>query len=134
MNKNLSLDDTYDTTQLYLDNYYNKTKSFDGAVVANEVLSKADASYGYDAQNNKYGDMFKAGIVDPGTNISVAPFVKGTATFGEANPAVKNSGTRSITLSDNGSTTLDLNMGLVNWVRGVSPEYGTNIRPRNFVA
>jgi chaperonin GroEL len=38
---------------------------FDGAVVANEVLSKADASYGYDAQNNKYGDMFKAGIVDP---------------------------------------------------------------------
>jgi len=38
---------------------------FDGAVVANEVLSKADASYGYDAQNNKYVDMFKAGIVDP---------------------------------------------------------------------
>ena len=38
---------------------------FDGAVVANEVLSKKDAAYGYDAQNNKYGDMFKAGIVDP---------------------------------------------------------------------
>ena len=38
---------------------------FDGAVVANEVATKADAAYGYDAQNNKYGDMFKAGIVDP---------------------------------------------------------------------
>ncbi|HLD77231.1 MAG TPA: chaperonin GroEL [Rickettsiales bacterium] len=38
---------------------------FDGAVVANEVSSKNDASYGYDAQNNIYGDMFKAGIVDP---------------------------------------------------------------------
>jgi len=38
---------------------------FDGAVVANEVASKAEAAYGYDAQNNKYGDMFKAGIVDP---------------------------------------------------------------------
>lgn len=38
---------------------------FDGAVVCNEVLVKADAAYGYDAQNNKYGDMFKAGIVDP---------------------------------------------------------------------
>lgn len=38
---------------------------FDGAVVCNEVLIKADASYGYDAQNNKYVDMFKAGIVDP---------------------------------------------------------------------
>ena len=38
---------------------------FDGAVIANEVLSKGEASYGYDAQNNKYGDMFKAGIIDP---------------------------------------------------------------------
>lgn len=38
---------------------------FDGAVVANEVLSKALASYGYNAQTNEYGDMFKAGIVDP---------------------------------------------------------------------
>lgn len=38
---------------------------FDGAVVANEVLAKGDVSYGYDAQNNKYVDMFKAGIVDP---------------------------------------------------------------------
>jgi len=38
---------------------------FDGAVVANEVLKKNDVSYGYDAQNNNYGDMFKAGIVDP---------------------------------------------------------------------
>lgn len=38
---------------------------FDGAVVANEVASKNDATYGYDAQNNQYVDMFKAGIVDP---------------------------------------------------------------------
>ncbi len=38
---------------------------FDGAVVANEVLSKAQASYGYNAQTNEYVDMFKAGIVDP---------------------------------------------------------------------
>jgi chaperonin GroEL len=45
---------------------------FDGAVVANEVLSKAEASYGYDAQNNKYGDMFKAGIVDPAKVVRTA--------------------------------------------------------------
>ncbi len=38
---------------------------FDGAVVANEVLSKGQASYGYNAQTNEYVDMFKAGIVDP---------------------------------------------------------------------
>jgi chaperonin GroEL len=45
---------------------------FDGAVVANEVLSKKDAAYGYDAQNNKYGDMFKAGIVDPAKVVRTA--------------------------------------------------------------
>ncbi len=38
---------------------------FDGAVVANEVLSKKDVSYGFNAQTNEYVDMFKAGIVDP---------------------------------------------------------------------
>ncbi|MFT6259069.1 MAG: chaperonin GroEL, partial [Rickettsiales bacterium] len=37
----------------------------DGAVVANEVASKKQQSYGYDAQNNQYVDMFKAGIIDP---------------------------------------------------------------------
>ena len=37
----------------------------DGAVIANEVLSKNDPTYGYDAQNNKFVDMFKSGIVDP---------------------------------------------------------------------
>jgi len=45
---------------------------FDGAVVANEVLSKNTATYGYDAQNNKYGDMFKAGIVDPAKVVRTA--------------------------------------------------------------
>ncbi len=45
---------------------------FDGAVVANEVLAKKDATYGYDAQNNKYGDMFKAGIVDPAKVVRTA--------------------------------------------------------------
>ncbi|MBM3579786.1 MAG: chaperonin GroEL [Alphaproteobacteria bacterium] len=38
---------------------------FDGAVVANQVLSKGEAAYGYNAQSNEYVDMFKAGIVDP---------------------------------------------------------------------
>ncbi len=38
---------------------------FDGAVVANQVLSKGQVSYGYNAQTNEYVDMFKVGIVDP---------------------------------------------------------------------
>jgi len=78
--------------------------------------------------------FLKAGILDPNTNISVAPFVQGSATYGEANPVVKTNATRSITTRDNNSTTLDLNLGLVSWVRGISPEYGTNIRPANFAA
>ena len=45
---------------------------FDGAVVANEVSLKADANYGYDAQNNIYGDMFKAGIIDPAKVVRTA--------------------------------------------------------------
>jgi len=45
---------------------------FDGAVVANEVASKNDSSYGYNAQTNEYGDMFKAGIVDPAKVVRTA--------------------------------------------------------------
>jgi chaperonin GroEL len=37
----------------------------DGAVIANEVLIKNNANWGYDARNNEFGDMFKLGIVDP---------------------------------------------------------------------
>lgn len=37
----------------------------DGAVIANDVLAKNEVSYGYDAQNDTYGDMFLVGIVDP---------------------------------------------------------------------
>ncbi len=44
----------------------------DGAVVANEVYSKGDAAFGYDAQNDKFGDMFKAGIVDPAKVVRTA--------------------------------------------------------------
>ena len=37
----------------------------DGAVVAGKLLESKDANQGFDAQNEKYVDMFKAGIVDP---------------------------------------------------------------------
>ena len=37
----------------------------DGAVVANRVRKSSDASYGYDALNERYGDMFDFGVVDP---------------------------------------------------------------------
>ena len=37
----------------------------EGAVVVGNVLSQNKANYGYDAQNDEYVDMVKAGIVDP---------------------------------------------------------------------
>ena len=37
----------------------------DGAVVAGKLQESRDAYRGFDAQNEKYVDMFKAGIVDP---------------------------------------------------------------------
>ena len=37
----------------------------DGAVVAGKLQESRDANRGFDAQNEKYVDMFKAGIVDP---------------------------------------------------------------------
>jgi chaperonin GroEL len=37
----------------------------DGAVVANRISKTDDATYGYDALNDRYGDMFQFGVVDP---------------------------------------------------------------------
>ena len=37
----------------------------DGAVVANNVKKSKDKAYGYDALNERYGDMFDFGVVDP---------------------------------------------------------------------
>ncbi|MCB9950838.1 MAG: chaperonin GroEL [Planctomycetaceae bacterium] len=37
----------------------------DGSVVANRIRKSEDTSYGYDALNDKYGDMLDFGVVDP---------------------------------------------------------------------
>jgi len=37
----------------------------DGAVVAGKILENKSRNYGFDAQSEKYTDMFKAGIIDP---------------------------------------------------------------------
>ncbi len=37
----------------------------DGSVIANNIMEKDEASYGYDAQLERYGDMIQFGIVDP---------------------------------------------------------------------
>ncbi|NQW52655.1 MAG: chaperonin GroEL, partial [Rhodospirillales bacterium] len=42
-----------------------KNAGYDGAVVAGKMLEQKDANYGFDAQKGEYGDMIKAGIIDP---------------------------------------------------------------------
>ena len=37
----------------------------DGAVVAGKILEAKDANYGFNAQTEAYGDLFKMGIIDP---------------------------------------------------------------------
>ncbi|MGH6799818.1 MAG: chaperonin GroEL [Methylocella sp.] len=37
----------------------------DGAVVVGKLLENASYAHGYDAQNGKYGDLMKLGIIDP---------------------------------------------------------------------
>ena len=37
----------------------------DGSIVVGKILDNSTFSYGYDAQTGEYGDMLKAGIIDP---------------------------------------------------------------------
>ena len=37
----------------------------DGSIVVGKLLESSDATHGFDAQNNRYGDMVKFGIIDP---------------------------------------------------------------------
>ena len=37
----------------------------DGAVVAGKIRESKDKAYGFNAQTEEYGDMFKFGVIDP---------------------------------------------------------------------
>ena len=37
----------------------------DGSVIVYNVVNSNKANYGYDARNDRYGDMIKFGIIDP---------------------------------------------------------------------
>ena len=37
----------------------------DGSIVVGKILEKSDYSFGYDAQKDEYGDLYKLGIIDP---------------------------------------------------------------------
>ena len=42
-----------------------KNAGLEGSVIIDKIMTKGEANYGFDAQNEIYGDMLKAGIVDP---------------------------------------------------------------------
>jgi len=44
----------------------------DGAVVAGKVLESKDAKFGFDAQEERYGDLIKWGIIDPAKVVRTA--------------------------------------------------------------
>ena len=44
----------------------------DGAVIVGKLLEYKDANWGYDAQNGKYCDLVKAGIIDPAKVVRTA--------------------------------------------------------------
>jgi chaperonin GroEL len=44
----------------------------EGSIVVGKILDQNDPDFGFDAQNEKYGDMFKAGIIDPAKVVRAA--------------------------------------------------------------
>ncbi|MCY4334143.1 MAG: chaperonin GroEL [Litoreibacter sp.] len=44
----------------------------DGAVVAGKIRESSDASYGFNAQTEEYGDMFAFGVIDPAKVVRTA--------------------------------------------------------------
>ena len=44
----------------------------DGSVVAGKIMESTDASFGFNAQTEEYGDMFKFGVIDPAKVVRTA--------------------------------------------------------------
>ena len=44
----------------------------DGSVVAGKIVENASKTFGYDAQLDQYGDMLKAGVIDPTKVVRIA--------------------------------------------------------------
>jgi chaperonin GroEL len=44
----------------------------EGSIVVGKIADQDAADYGFDAQNEKYGDMFRAGIIDPAKVVRTA--------------------------------------------------------------
>ena len=44
----------------------------DGSVVAGKIMESSDASFGFNAQTEEYGDMYRFGVIDPAKVVRTA--------------------------------------------------------------
>ena len=79
----------------------------DGSVVAGKIVESTDKTFGYDAQSEKYGDMLKAGVIDPTKVVRIAlehaASVAGLLITTEAMVADKPSSANSTDMPDMGA-------------------------------
>ena len=80
----------------------------DGSVVAGKIVESTDKTFGYDAQSEKYGDMLKAGVIDPTKVVRIAlehaASVAGLLITTEAMVADKPAAANSTAMPDMGAT------------------------------
>ncbi len=78
----------------------------DGSVVAGKVLESDSKAFGYDAQSENYGDMLKAGVIDPTKVVRIAleyaASIAGLLVTTEAMVATKPAKSGSNSMSDMG--------------------------------
>jgi chaperonin GroEL len=76
----------------------------DGSVVAGKIVENTSKTFGYDAQSEQYGDMLKAGIIDPTKVVRItlqyAASVVGLLITTEAKVADKPAKSRGHSMSD----------------------------------
>ncbi len=79
----------------------------DGSVVAGKIVESTSKTFGYDAQSEKYGDMLKAGVIDPTKVVRIAleyaASIAGLLITTEAMVADKPSKSGGSNMSDMGS-------------------------------
>jgi chaperonin GroEL len=78
----------------------------DGSVVAGKIVENSSKTFGYDAQSEQYGDMLKAGVIDPTKVVRIAleyaASVAGLLTTTEAMVADKPTAANSSGMPDMG--------------------------------
>jgi hypothetical protein len=101
-------------------NGHNATKTR-GVLLGNAFFDPEGAAVVMGVRTKVSTIFVKAGVID----YTALGYSAGSADWGEGNPSGDNP---VITTRDNGSTTLDLNLGARSWRAGTSPRWATSLR------